>query len=57
MNPQKAFMREYKLAVLDAAECVLDKITSTASRKDYEPDIFLDNVLQMVRKLANKEDV
>ena len=56
MNPQKEFAQEYKLAVVDAAESVVNKIISTARQKDYEPDIFLEDVIRLARKIANQED-
>lgn len=56
INSQKEFVREYRLAVLDEAESILSNIEKTASQKDFEQDIFMEDVLRMVKRLAYKED-
>lgn len=55
MDDQKAFVRAYRLSVMETAEYLLDRIKDTASREEFEPDLFLGDVIRKLHELYKKE--
>lgn len=56
MDEQKAFELSYQLMVAQTANYVLDEIRDTAIREEFEPGIFLDDVICKLRALFKKEE-
>lgn len=50
------FEMEYKLAVEDEAEYIYDTIKIDAIEKDYEADLFFEDVINRARQLIRKEE-
>lgn len=55
MNEQKAFECAYRLKVAETADYLLDEIRDTASREQFEPELFLADVIRKLHALFNKE--
>ena len=51
MNEQKAFEAEYKRSVKIDANAFVDRVMKRAEQKDYQTDIYLDDVLRESRKI------
>ena len=55
MNEQKAFELSYRLKVAETADYLLDEIRDVASREEFEPELFLDDVIRKLHALFKKE--
>lgn len=51
MDKQKAFEVEYKRSVETDAEALVSRVMRRADQKDYQTDIYLDDVLREARKI------
>lgn len=55
MDDQKAFVRLYRRKVAETSDHILDVIRNTASREEFEPELFLEDVIHKVNALFKKE--
>ena len=51
MSDQKEFVRSYRLMVAETADYLLNEIKDTATREDFEPELFLADVIRKINEL------